>query len=115
MTENSNSQEIAESKYPETTKEFKKIMETQYQIFCKKMLDYGVSNISNGTDLSTEEDINFSLTGLFFRKNDKIQRLKQLVVLRNRNQVNESIIDTYQDLTNYSIISQIVKNKKWGK
>jgi hypothetical protein len=116
MENNTTAKNIAEEKYPETTNEFKRIMEEQYNIFCKKMLDYGVSNISNGTDLSSDDDIKFSLTGLFFRKNDKIQRLKQLVVLNNKNQVSdESVIDTYQDLTNYSIISQIVKNKKWGK
>ena len=40
----------------------------------------GLSNISVGTSLETEDDIKVKLTGLWFRKNDKIQRLLQLVV-----------------------------------
>lgn len=106
---------LCEEKYPQTAEEFKKIINEQYEIFCKKMLDYGVDNISGGTSLQNENDIKFSLTGLFFRKNDKIQRLKQLVVLSKENNVGESIEDTYQDLSVYSIISQIVKRGKWGK
>jgi hypothetical protein len=104
-----------EELYPETTSEFKKILKEQYDLFCKKMLDYGPHNISGGTTLQTEDDIRFSLTGLFFRKNDKVQRLKQLVVLNKDNSVGESIDDTYQDLSIYGIIAQIVKRYKWGK
>jgi hypothetical protein len=47
--------------------------------------------------------------------NDKINRLKQLVVKGNIDQVGESIDDTYQDLSVYAIICQLVKNGKWGK
>jgi len=104
-----------QEKYPEMTKEFKKIMMEQYELFCKKQLDYGPTNISCGTLLDTEEDIKFSLTGLFFRMNDKIQRIKQLVVLGKTNNVGESVDDTYQDLSVYGVIAQIVKRKKWGK
>lgn len=105
--------EIAEEKYPETTKEFKRISELQYEIFCKKMLDYGVDNISTGF---SDEEIKFSLMGIFFKLKDKVSRLKQLVVLNNDKMVeSENIDDTYQDNSNYSVIAQIVKNKKWGK
>ena len=97
------------------TSEFKKIMEEQYQLFCKKQMNYGPSNISGGTSLRTEEDVKFSLMGLFFRMNDKVQRLKQLVVLGNDDTVGESIDDTYQDLSVYGIIAQIVKRQKWGQ
>jgi len=41
--------------------------------------------------------------------------LKQLVVLGGKDNVGESINDTYQDLSVYGIIAQIVKNGKWGK
>ena len=97
------------------TSEFKKIMEEQYKLFCKKQMNYGPSNISGGTSLRTEEDVKFSLMGLFFRMNDKVQRLKQLVVLGNDDTVGESIDDTYQDLSVYGIIAQIVKRQKWGQ
>lgn len=104
-----------ENTYPEMTLEFKKILEEQYLLFCKKQMNYGPSNISGGTSLLTKEDIKFSLMGLFFRMNDKVQRLKQLVVLGNNDTVGESIDDTYQDLSIYGIIAQIVKRQKWGK
>ena len=104
-----------EEMYPETTDEFKMIMFTQYELFCKKQLNYGPGNISVGTNLETEEDVKLSLTGLWFRMNDKINRLKQLVVLGQKDTVGEAINDTYQDLSVYNIIAQIVKNGKWGK
>jgi hypothetical protein len=104
-----------EEMYPEMTDEFKAIMFTQYELFCKKQLNYGPSNISVGTSLETEDDIKLSLTGLWFRMNDKINRLKQLVVLGQPDKVGESINDTYQDLSVYGIIAQIVKNGKWAK
>jgi hypothetical protein len=66
-----------EEKYPETTAEFKKILKEQYEIFCKKQLNYGPDNISVGTRLETPEEVKLSQTGLWFRMNDKIQRLKQ--------------------------------------
>jgi len=104
-----------EEMYPEMTNEFKQIMFTQYELFCKKQLNYGPHNISVGTSLQTSDDIKLSLTGLWFRMNDKINRLKQLVVLGHSDKVGESINDTYQDLSVYGIIAQIVSNKKWAK
>jgi hypothetical protein len=104
-----------ESKYPEMTREFKKIMREQYELFCKKQSNYGPDNISLGKDLSKPEDIKLSQMGIFFRMNDKIQRIKQMVVLNTQDNVGEAVDDTYQDLSTYSIIAQIVKKGKWGK
>lgn len=104
-----------EEKFPEMTKEFKRIMRAQYETFCKKQKNYGKGNISVGTNLETPEEVKLSLTGLWFRKTDKINRLKQLVVMGNEDVVGESIQDTYQDLSVYAVISQIVSNGKWGK
>jgi hypothetical protein len=104
-----------EEMYPETCDEFKNILDEMYETFCKKQRNYGPGNISVGTALQTKEDIKLSLTGLWFRQNDKIQRLKQLVLLGGQDNVGEAVDDTYQDLSVYSIISQIVKNGKWGK
>ena len=78
-------------------------------------MNYGPDNISVGSRLETSDEIKVSLTGLWFRMNDKIQRLKQLVLLGGQDNVGEAVDDTYQDLSVYSIISQIVKNGKWGK
>jgi hypothetical protein len=110
-----NAIEYCEKHYPEMTSEFKKIQAEMYETFCKKQRNYGPSNISVGTSLSTNEDIKLSLTGLWFRVNDKIQRLKQLVVLGHPDEVGEPIQDTYQDLSVYAIIAQIVQRGKWAK
>ena len=107
--------DYCESNYPETCNEFKKILTEQYKMFCKKQKNYGPGNISVGTNLDTNEDVQLSLTGLWFRTNDKIQRLKQLIVLGHKDEVGESEQDTFQDLSIYGIIAQIVSTKKWGK
>ena len=102
-----------EEKYPELTQEYKKIMMEQYVLFCKKHRNYGTGNINVGTNLETDNDVKLALTGLWFRLNDKIQRLKQLVVLGEPDTVGESSLDTFQDLSVYGIIAQIVSQKKF--
>lgn len=117
--ETPNSEESAidycERMYPETTEEFKKIQEEMYETFCKKQRNYGPGNISVGTPLETKDDMKLSLTGLWFRQNDKINRLKQLVVLGQPDEVGEPIRDTYEDLSIYGIIAQLVQRGKWAK
>lgn len=114
-TEVESALEYCERVYPQTCEEFKIILDEMYQTFCKKQRNYGPGNISVGTSLETKEDIKLSLTGLWFRKTDKINRLKQLVVIGQPDEVGESIDDTYQDLAVYSIISQLVTRSKWAK
>ena len=99
--------------YPETCDEFMNICADQYVLFCKKQKNYGPGNISVGTDLKSDGDVKLSLTGLWFRLNDKIQRLKNLVVIGEPDTVGEAIDDTFQDLSIYGIIAQIVKQKKF--
>jgi len=103
------------TRYPLMTEEFRKIQQEQYELFCRKSLNYGTGNISLGSTLETSDDVKLSLTGIWFRMQDKINRLKQLVVLSKDDLVGESLEDTYSDLSNYSIISQIVGRGKWGK
>jgi len=107
--------EFCEREFPEMMGEFKKIQSEMYETFCKKQRNYGPGNISVGTSLQTKEDVKLSLTGLWFRINDKVQRLKQLVVLGQPDEVGESIQDTYQDLSVYGIIAQLVSRGKWAK
>ncbi len=104
-----------EEHYPVTCNEFQKILSEQYIMFCKKQKNYGPSNISVGTQLESADDVKLSLTGIWLRSHDKIQRLKQLVIFNQEDEVGESIDDTFQDLSIYGIISQIVKRQKWGK
>ena len=101
-------------RYPDIHKAYEQISKEQFHLFARKMLDYGKGNISVGTNLDTPEEEKVALTGLWFRMNDKIQRLKQLVLLNKDPKVKaESVKDTFQDLSIYGIIAQIVKNKQW--
>ena len=89
-------------------------MKDEYELFARKMLDYGKSNITVGTNLETPEEVKLSMTGLFFRMNDKIQRIKNLLVMNNQPNVeDESIIDTFKDLSIYGVIAQIVAAGRW--
>ena len=106
--------EELKDKYPDIYKAYEQITIEQFHLFARKMLDYGKGNISVGSNLDTPEEEKVALTGLWFRMNDKIQRLKQLVLLSKEAKVKtESVTDTFQDLSIYGIIAQIVKNKQW--
>ena len=107
--------ERMEQEWPEMTQEFKRLQREQYELFCRKQHDYGPSNISVGTMLVNEEEVHLSLTGLWFRMNDKIQRLKNMLMSRRDTAVDEPLEDAYLDVSNYGIMATIVKNGKWGK
>ncbi len=105
-----------EREWPEMTDEFKKIQREQYELFLHKQHDYGPGNISVGTQLQTPEEVHLSLTGLWFRMNDKIQRLKNLLMSGKQNAVEgETVEDAYLDVSNYGIMATIVGRDKWGK
>jgi hypothetical protein len=105
-----------ENEYPGLAEGFKTIQKEQYELFAKKMLSYGLGNIAMGSNLDTKEDVNLSLTAIWIRSMDKMQRLKQLVLLNKTNSLdNEPIEDAYIDLSNYSIIALLVKAGKWKK
>ena len=106
--------QLIEQQYPKTTDEFKRLQKLQYELFCEKQMDYGPSNISVGTNLVTKEEVKLSLTGLWFRMNDKIQRIKNLL-MNNQKINNEPLEDSFLDVSNYGIMATIVKNGKWGK
>lgn len=105
-----------EKEYPIIANEFQEIMIAQYELFAQKMLSYGMANISMGSNLETKDEVKFSLTSIWIRMNDKMNRLKNLVLLDNKNPLdNEPTMDSWIDLTNYGIIAQIVSKGKWKK
>ena len=105
-----------EEEWPKMTTEFKRLQREQYELFCRKQHDYGPGNISVGTTLQTDEEIHLSLTGLWFRMNDKIQRLKTLLMNKRESAVaGEPMEDAYLDVSNYGIMATIVKKGLWGK
>ena len=107
--------EWLEEHYPTMTNEFKRIQGEQYKLFCRKQYDYGPMNIAMGTDLSKMEDIKLAITALVVRINDKITRLINLVIKNDREGINETVNDSFVDLSVYGVIAQIVRNKKWAK
>ena len=108
--------EQMEKEWPEMTKEFKKIQKEQYELFLHKQHDYGPGNISVGTFLVTPEEIKLPLTGLWFRMNDKLQRVKTLLLGEKKSAVkDEPLEDAYLDVSNYGIMATIVGRGKWGK
>ena len=105
-----------EEEWPQMTAEFRRLQREQYELFLHKQHDYGPGNISVGTQLQTEDEIHLSLTGLWFRMNDKIQRLKNLLMNKRKSAVEgEPMEDAFMDVSNYGIMATIVKNGKWGK
>ena len=107
--------EQMEKEWPEMTAEFKRLQREQYELFLKKQHDYGPGNISVGTMLQTTEEVHLALTGLWFRMNDKIQRLKNMLMSKRESAVDEPMEDAYLDVSNYGIMATIVRNGKWGK
>ena len=103
-----------EKLYPELAEEFQAVQKEQYELFAAKMMDYGLSNISLGSDLSTKEDKDLSLTGIWLRCNDKINRLKNMLKRQGKNYVQgEAMIDSFIDIANYGIIAMLVIRNKW--
>ena len=108
--------EQMELEWPEMTQEFKKIQREQYELFLHKQHDYGPGNISVCTQLQTEAEVKLSLQGLFFRMNDKIQRIKTLLLNDGKQAVkDEPLEDAYLDVSNYGVMATIVSRGKWGK
>jgi len=108
--------EQMEQEWPAMTKEFKIIQKEQYELFCRKQHDYGPGNISVGTQLQTTDEVKLSLTGLWFRMNDKLQRIKTLLLGDRLNAVtDEPLEDAYLDVSNYGIMATLVSRGKWGK
>ena len=107
---------LMEKEWPVMTAEFRKLQSEQYELFLHKQHDYGPGNISVGTQLKNQEEIKLSLTGLWFRMNDKLQRVKTLLMTGRDSAVkDEPLEDAYLDVSNYGIMATIVGRGKWGK
>ena len=113
---NKRTKELSEQRRKMCEKVAKEIQKQQYELFLHKQHDYGPGNISVGTFLVTPEEIKLSLTGLWFRMNDKLQRVKTLLLGDKKSAVkDEPLEDAYLDVSNYGIMATIVSRGKWGK
>jgi hypothetical protein len=70
-------------------------------VFKYKQYDYGPGNIAG-----------FGEVGVLVRLNDKIERLKNLM-LNNKEINNESVYDTWLDIANYGLIGLMCKENLW--
>jgi|TARA_R110001592_G_scaffold56015_1_gene170993 hypothetical protein len=104
--------EILKNEYPTIYDGYQEVMDEQFELFAKKHLDYGMHNVSAGTNLETADEVEFAMTGLWYRLSDKINRWKNMIISGRKAQ-NETLIDTFQDVTNYGIIAQLVSRGMW--
>ena len=104
--------EILKNEYPTIYNGYQEVMDEQFELFGKKHLDYGMHNVSAGTNLETADEVEFAMTGLWYRLSDKINRWKNMIISGRKAQ-NETLIDTFQDVTNYGIIAQLVSRGMW--
>ena len=105
-----------EDKYPEMTSEFKKIQRKQYELFLHKQHDYCTQNIAVGQALVNEEEKRLSLMGVWFRINDKVERIKTILMRGDNGSLKgEGLVDSYSDISNYGVMAQVVARGKWAK
>ncbi len=114
VTEEPSALEVLKEEYPLIYRGYKEVVDEQFELFAKKHLDYGMHNVSAGTNLETPEEVEFAMTGLYYRISDKINRWKNMIISQRKAQ-NETILDTFQDITNYGIIAQLVSKGMWRK
>jgi len=70
----------------------------------RKQRDYGPGNIAG-----------FGTFGVVVRMNDKFERIKHLFLNRRKRATNESIRDSFKDISNYAIIALMLDSGKWPK
>ena len=105
-----------EEKYPGMTSEFKKIQREQYELFLHKQYDYGPQNIAVGQMLQNAQEIRLSLMGIWFRINDKVERIKTILMRGDDGSLKgEGLVDSYSDISNYGVMAQVVARGKWAK
>lgn len=68
----------------------------------KKQQDYGSRNITS-----------YGAFGCVVRMGDKLARLANLYAKKRRRAVNEPILDSFQDISNYAIIATLVEQGHW--
>ena len=71
-------------------------------LFDKKQHDYGPQNISK-----------FGMLGVLVRSSDKLERLIHLHYTESDPAIDESIDETWQDLSVYGMIARVVNNSDW--
>ena len=107
---------MMEKEWPEMTAEFRRLQREQYELFLHKQHDYGPQNIAVGQMLVNEEEKRLSLMGIWFRINDKVERIKTILMRGDNGSLEgEGLVDSYSDISNYGVMAQVVARGKWAK
>jgi hypothetical protein len=95
---------VAEKLKIKTThaKEFIRIALANAVLMDSKQQDYGSRNITKG-----------GIFGCVLRASDKFERIFNLYEKRKGRAVNESIEDSFRDVSNYMIIALMLKTGRW--
>jgi len=101
--------------YPEMINKILDLQQEDFELFCKKQMDYGTTNIAPDGAMEDEKQFKLYLEGLVWRMHDKAERLFNLLIVQKRTPKNEPIIDSFRDLSIYGYIARILINKLWGK
>lgn|SRR5574344_2027216 len=104
--------EKMKEEYPHIFNSFLTVEKAQLELFSKKHLDYGMSNVAAGTQLKDQAEVNFALMGLWYRISDKMSRWKNMTIKGTKPE-NESLLDTFRDIANYAMIAQLVTQGNW--
>ena len=113
MAKNKEVVRAIENEYPIMMDRFVNITKDQYDLFCRKQYDYGCGNITLGGNLDNDEDGMFALTALVIRMNDKVNRLKNIIVKHKGDSAveDETYMDAFKDLSVYGVMHNLYRSE----
>ena len=86
-------------------------------VAAKEFLRFSLENVllmdSKQSDYGSENISSYGTFGVVVRMNDKFMRIKNLFNHRRKRAINESIRDTFRDISNYAIIALMLETHKW--
>ena len=66
--------------------------------------------------LVNEEEKRLSLMGIWFRINDKVERIKTLIMRGDNGSLeNEGLVDSYSDISNYGLLWEMFRHRDLRK
>lgn len=77
------------------------------------LADLRATLISKQRDYGKDNILNFGEMGVLVRTNDKMSRLKNLI-LNNKEAQNESIEDNWKDLAGYAVLALMLRNNTFN-
>lgn len=94
------------------------VQNRQFELLKKKHAMYGAKNLAQGKeDMTDPENIKNSMRGIVIRLQDKLSRLAVMIDhigTNNQNQLDESITDTLDDISNYGALGSVIASGKWN-